>query len=51
MLVEAEQRSRSLVEGHLDVLHAVAKALFERDELNGDEVREIINSFTASDAP
>ena len=42
MLVDAERRTRSIVEGRLDTLKLIAQALFDQDELTGDEVRAII---------
>ena len=50
ILVEAEQRTRSLVEGNLDVLRKLAMALVAHDELSGDEVRAIIAAAQADDA-
>lgn len=47
MLVEAELRTRSLVEGNIDMLRTLAQALFDQDELTGDEVREILAATTA----
>ena len=46
MLVEAELRTRSLVEGNIDMLRTLAQALFDQDELTGDEVREILATTT-----
>lgn len=44
MLVEAEQRTRSVVEGNLELLHQLALALVATDELTGDEVRAIVHA-------
>ena len=53
MLVEAELRTRSLVEGNRDLLVQLATALFENDELTGDEVRAVLasNAAGATEAP
>ncbi len=42
LLMEAEQMTRSLVEGNIDILHRLALALVSHDELSGDEVRAIL---------
>ncbi len=42
LLVEAEQLTRSLVEGNLPTLRKLAMALVAQDELTGDEVRAIV---------
>ncbi len=44
LLMEAEQLTRSLVEGNIETLRALAMALVAHDELTGDEVRSIIRA-------
>nr|HQI76129.1 cell division protein FtsH [Candidatus Latescibacterota bacterium] len=39
---EGYQRVRELLENNTDALHRLANALIERENLQGDEVREIL---------
>jgi ATP-dependent Zn protease len=41
-LAEAEHRARALLVNHRDTLVSVADALYERDELTGEEVRQLM---------
>jgi cell division protease FtsH len=47
MLERASDEARLLVAGHVDELRALAKALDERDEITGDEVRQILCTVPA----
>ena len=39
---EADSRARAIINGNLDHLHAIAKALLEYETLNGDELKALL---------
>ncbi len=43
LVVEAEEKATKLLEKNIDKLHLLAKALLEREILDGDQIDEIIN--------
>jgi cell division protease FtsH len=42
IVTENHERARGLLEKHLSILHGVARALLERESLDGEEINQII---------
>jgi len=50
-VTEAEKRAQEIVKEHLDHLHALAKALLEREILDGAEIDQILRGETLKPLP
>ncbi len=46
LISKADDRARKILSEHIDILHAVAKALLEREMLDGDEIDQIMRGET-----
>ncbi len=51
IVMECETRAKQILEEHIEKLHALARALLERESLDGEEVSRILRAGTPLSAP
>jgi cell division protease FtsH len=51
LIFECASRARQILEEHLEKLHALARALLERETLDSEEIARILRARPFSEAP
>ena len=51
IVTECASRARQLIEDNIEKLHALARALLERESLDGEEIARIIRARPFQEAP